>query len=68
MNIDLVQLNGVLCKSIRILVAARRLAKEVKLDCWELETLEREIRVEAGCVEGCIRILKSAGKPLVLKS
>lgn len=67
MATDLVGLHRTLVKGIRMIVMIRRLAKDVKLDCPELKSLEMEYRECSVMVFGHIQRLKDGGKPLVLK-
>lgn len=49
-ELDVVSLRGTLVKGVRMIVAVRRLAKDVGLDGPELEDLEREVRERVGAV------------------
>lgn len=50
-KINVTELKRVLVKGVRMIVAVRRLARDVELDCPELAELEREVRDAAGEVQ-----------------
>lgn len=50
-ELDLTSLRRTLVKGVRMVVAIRRLAKDVGLDRLELATLEREVREGAGALQ-----------------
>lgn len=56
-EIDLIQVNKCLCRFLRILVAFRRMAKEVGIDYPEFADLEREIREAAGYMQNAKTLL-----------
>lgn len=66
MELRLESLNVTLCKGIRMIVAIRRLAKDVNLDVQQLFELEKEVRAAAGQIQMAISARKNAGKPLIL--
>lgn len=61
-EIDLLQVNKCLCKCLRILVAFRRMAKEVSIDYPEFADLEREIREAAGYMQNAKTLLNKGEK------
>lgn len=61
-EIDVVMVNKCLCKCLRILVAFRRMTKEVSIDYPEFADLEREIRDAAGFMQNAQTLLRKGEK------
>lgn len=66
MAIDLENLNGVLLSALRIVVATRRLFKDLGLELPNLQFMERSLRTSVAEVQAAIKVCRDKGELAVL--
>lgn len=66
-EVNLDALNSTLCKGLRMVVAIRRLAKDVNLDGERLADLEREVRERAGEIQKALQSQIEDGNSPILR-